>query len=273
MAAVIFLCTWVIQVIRACHAYSECCWDGVLLMETGRSTVEGERNTKCVMALYLYASQWTMKYWKSEARCKHQCLLAMTFSPEVRGGQRSCFASVMWPFPRLRKRWESVHSIYHLKGGMHLGETHLTAAWVPLAATALGTGVQRLPIMLLYQSHIFQVRSYERGWIIPAGSFLRKIDFEYLWKLFNDVRTITGCFILAEGYFSFWLRVISAILPLFHSQAIIFPPAAFLRAGILALSLLNHVTVFSQVLKPFYIRPVLPYPFLHLFTSQWTFLS
>lgn len=42
-----------------------------------------------------------------------------------------------------------------------------------------------------------------------------KKDYAYLWKPFNDVRTITGCFILAEGYFSFWLRVISTILPLF----------------------------------------------------------
>lgn len=38
------------------------------------------------------------------------------------------------------------------------------------------------------------------GWIISAGSFLKK-DYAYLWKLFNDVRTITGCFILAQGYF------------------------------------------------------------------------
>ncbi len=104
------------------------------------------------------------------------------------------------------------------------------------------------------------------GWIIPAGSFLKK-DYAYLWKLFNDVRTITGCFILAEGYFSFWLRVISTILPLFHSplKPSCPPQTAFLRAGILALLQLKkdqtffpyHVTTFSQVLKRFYIRPPL----------------
>lgn len=110
------------------------------------------------------------------------------------------------------------------KGGVHLcarpyRETCLTAVWVPLAPTAFGTGVQRRPIMLWNQSHIFQV-----SWCERRMNYLRRLtlekkkkDFAYLWKLFSDVRTITGRFILAEGYFSFWLRVISTILPLFHS--------------------------------------------------------
>lgn len=92
------------------------------------------------------------------------------------------------------------------------------------------------------------------GWIIPAGSFLeKKKAYAYLWKLFNDVRTITGCFILAEGYFSFWLRVISTILPLFHSplkpSPPPTPPTAFLRAGILVLSLPKKDQTWTLSLK------------------------
>lgn len=107
-------------------------------------------------------------------------------------------------------------------------------------------------------------------------------DYAYLWKLFNDFRTITERFIRAEGYFSFWHRVISTILPLFClplKPSSPPPPTEFLRAGIFALSLLEkdqtffslHPTTFSQVLKRFYIRPPLSfsiYPSFHLFTPS-----
>lgn len=93
-------------------------------------------------------------------------------------------------------------------------------------------------------------------------------DYAYLCKLFNDVRTITGCFILAEGYFSFWLRVISTILPLFHSplKPSFYPPQKPFWELVSWLSRCSkrtkhffpyHVTTFSDVLKHFYIRPPL----------------
>lgn len=77
--------------------------------------------------------------------------------------------------------------------------------------------------------------------------------------LFNDFRTITECFILAEGYFSFWLRVILTFLPLFCSSlkpSFSPSPKALLRADILAFSLFKKDQTFFPPLslKHFSIR-------------------
>lgn len=68
-----------------------------------------------------------------------------------------------------------------------------------------GSGVQTLSIMLKYQSRVFfRSAGMKGGWIIPAGSIpgereKKRKDYAYLWKLFNGVRIITGCFIQAEA--------------------------------------------------------------------------
>lgn len=93
-------------------------------------------------------------------------------------------------------------------------------------------------------------------WIIPAGSFFEK-DYAYLWKLFNDVRTITGCFILAEGYFSFWLRVISTILPLFHSPL---KPSFLLPPNSLFWEPVSWLSCCSNRTKHFYFFPPTTWP-------------
>lgn len=86
------------------------------------------------------------------------------------------------------------------------------------------------------------------GWITPAGSFLKKIMhiYESSSMMLGPLLAVSSW---QRGIFSFWLRVISTILPLFHSPLKPSSPlsqTAFLRASILAFSLLEkHRTFFS----------------------------
>lgn len=53
---------------------------------------------------------------------------------------------------------------------------------------------------------------------------------------------ITECFIPAEGYFSFWLRVVSTILPLFRSplKPSLFPPNSLFESWYLGSKRAKH---------------------------------
>lgn len=107
------------------------------------------------------------------------------------------------------------------------------------------------------------------GWIIPAGSILKKIMhiYESSSMMLGPLLAVSSW---QRGSFPFgseWSQPSSHYFTRLSSHH--FPPLppqpAFLRAGILALSLLkkdqtffsDHVTTFLQVLKHFYIRPPL----------------
>lgn len=105
----------------------------------------------------------------------------------------------------------------------------------------------------------------------PSRLIFEKKDYAYLWNLFNDVRTITSCFILAEGYLSFWLsdwshpsfHLFTRLLS-HHSHCLPPPPNCLLeswRLGSLAQKgpdlFSCRVTTFSRVAQHIHIRPPL----------------
>lgn len=63
------------------------------------------------------------------------------------------------------------------------------------AVSSSGMGFQSVRIMWGYQR---QVSVYERGDKLPLQA---SVMYAYLWKLFSDVRAITGYFILTEQHF------------------------------------------------------------------------
>lgn len=149
----------------------------------------------------------------------------------------------------IRKRWQAVNSDVYSRRPLVL--RWAVAPWLSRAAVSrLGKRRESQSIYRLERDRcseaannaiFFRSASMKGGWIIPAGSFLLKIMHIYECSSMI-LGAITECFIPAEGYFSFWLRVISTILPLFRSplKPSLFPPNSLFESWYLGSKRAKH---------------------------------